>query len=120
MTHETGSESLMETMLDALHRLRTAGFRHDLVTGPDAGFICSCGQNMAAQEASVLHTVRFEGAADPEDQSILLAVATPCRHAALFRSVDGPTAAMRDPNTSAALRGLLRTSVFEANTDGYP
>lgn len=98
----------METMLDAVQRLRTAGFLHDLVTGPDASFICSCGQNVAAQEASVLHTVRFERAADPEDQSILLAVATPCRHAALFRSAYGPAAALDDPNTSAALRGVVR------------
>ncbi len=119
MAHETGSESLMETMLDAVHRLRTAGFRHDLVTGPDASFICSCGQNMAAQEASVLHTVRFEGAVDPEDQSILLAVATPCQHAALFRSAYGPVAALDDPNTSAALRRLSETSVFEATAEGY-
>ncbi len=109
----------METMLDAVHRLRTAGFLHDLVTGPDASFICSCGQNVAAQEASVLHTVRFEGAANPEDQSILLAVATPCRHAALFRSAYGPAAALGDPNTSAAIRRLSGSSVFRASADGY-
>ncbi len=109
----------METMLDAVHRLRTAGFLHDLVTGPDASFICSCGQNVAAQEASVVHTVRFEGAANPEDQSILLAVATPCRHAALFRSAYGPAARLDDPNTSAALRRLSETSMIETTGDGY-
>ena len=104
----------METMLDAVHRLRTAGFLHDLVAGPNASFICSCGQCVDAHAASVLHTVHFEGAANPGRQAILLAVATPCRHAALFRSAYGPAAASDDPNTSAALRRLTETSVFDA------
>lgn len=109
----------METMLDAVHRLRTAGFLHDLVAGPNSSFICSCGQYVDAEAASVLHTVRFEGATNPEYQSILLAVATPCRHAALFRSAYGSAAASDDANTTAALRRLSETSVLDANAEGY-
>ena len=67
----------------------------------------------------MLHTVCFEGAANAEDQSILLAVATPCRHAALFRSAFGPAAALGDPHTSSALRRMSGTSTLETTGDGY-
>ena len=97
--NSTGSVSLMESMLDAVHRLRTAGFLHDLVAGPDSSYICSCGQYVQAEAASVLHTVRFGGTANPERQVILLAVATPCRHAALFRSAYGPAVETDFPDT---------------------
>ena len=52
-----------------------------------------------------------DGDANPDDQSIVLALTTPCQHAALFRSASGPTAASDDLYGSACTHAAAERSV---------
>jgi hypothetical protein len=80
----------METMLEAIRRLRTAGYQFDLSADVGGRLRCGgCGELVDAHEAIVEETVRFEGTSNPDDQAILSAVLTPCGHRGLFSAAYG-------------------------------
>jgi hypothetical protein len=105
----------METLLEAMARLRSAGFAVDLVAGPSGSLRCSeCGSVLAANTMTLVHTVRFEGDSNPDDQAILTALVTPCGHRGLFSAGYGPAAASHD---SEALRGLAERRMISRGDD---
>jgi tellurite resistance-related uncharacterized protein len=95
----------METLTEATDRLRNAGFEYDLVAVPRARLQCGCGEQIDAESAMILQTVRFEGDSNPDDEDILLALITPCGHAGILTSAYGSRA---DVNTTAVLSRLIK------------
>ena len=97
----------METVLEAVRRLRTLGFVSDLTAEADGRLRCgACHQVMDTGAVTIVQTVRFEGHSNPDDEAILDAVITPCGHRGLFSAAYGPAVDLR---TSEALR-LLGTA----------
>jgi hypothetical protein len=80
----------METMLQAINRLRACGYRLDLFAVPGGRLRCGgCGEVVDARDAIVDETVRFEGVSNPDDQAILNAITTSCGHRGLFSAAYG-------------------------------
>ena len=94
----------METMLQAVDRLRASGFEHDLTVYSAGCLRCStCGEITEANQVTLEETVRFEGESNPDDQSILVALTTSCGHRGLYSSAYGPTAPGADAEVHRAL-----------------
>ncbi len=94
----------METMVEAIGRLRASGYVHDFIAVGEHRLRCSgCGATVDAGDATVEETVRFEGESNPDDQAILEAVAAPCGHRGLFVAAYG---VYTSSNESTALRAL--------------
>lgn len=84
-------------MLQALSRLRSAGYEFDLCAVAGGWLTCSaCGTLVHGSEVVVTETVRFEGISNPEDQAILDAVIAPCGHRGLFSAAYGVYASAAD------------------------
>ena len=80
----------METMLQAINRLRARGYHVDVVAAPGGRLLCgTCGEVAHAEDASVDDTVRFEGVSNPDDQAILIAITTSCGHSGIFCAAYG-------------------------------
>ena len=94
----------METMSEAVGRLRVAGFLLDVSVGSDELFMCTeCGTSAEPAEVWVAQLVRFEGDSNPDDQAILIAAVLPCGHRGLLSSAYGPVV---DRATGEALRTI--------------
>lgn len=77
----------METLTDAICRLRRSGYTSDLAALPDGALLCSaCGSACDPRGVAVDRVVRFEGASDPGDAAILVAMRCTCGRAGLFSS----------------------------------
>lgn len=102
----------METMSEAVGRLRDAGFVLDFAVGPDERLSCTeCGTSVAPVDAAIEQLVRFEGDSNPDDQAILVAAILPCGHRGLLSSAYGPPI---DRPTGEALR-VMGTGVAVSN-----
>jgi len=65
----------METLSQAITRLRAAGYVTDFSASPEGNLLCrSCGARHAPESIEIRETVRFEGDSNPDDEAILLAV----------------------------------------------
>ena len=94
----------METMLEAIRRLRDADYQLDLVAVGGGRLRCgTCRMIFDAKEAVVEEIVRFEGISNPDDQAILSALLTPCGHRGLFSSAYGVYASRNDVEVLQAL-----------------
>jgi len=94
----------MEAMLQAVERLGASGFQSDLSAAPGGVLRCgSCGKLAPMTGVTVVETVRFEGDSNPDDQSILMAVAMPCGHRGVYGSAYGPYAPPDDVEVLHAL-----------------
>ena len=94
----------MESMLEAIGRLRDDGYRLDLAGVRGARLRCGgCRMIFDAADTVVEQTVRFEGISNPDDQAILAALLTPCGHRGLFTSAYGVYAARDDVEVLLAL-----------------
>ncbi len=94
----TGDES---TLTGALEKWRAAGYRTDFSADP-AGLRCgACGTVHDPSVARVDHLERFEGASNPDDEEILLAIT--CSHCA----TKGVLVAAYGPSASAAEAAVL-------------
>ena len=67
----------LETMSDALRRLAARGFTHELVADDGRLRDVVTGERHDPELLSIAETVRFEGASDPDEQAILLALESP-------------------------------------------
>lgn len=66
----------METLVEAMARLRTSGYVNDFVASPDGNLVCrSCDTHQDPESIEIRETVRFEGDSNPDDEAILLALA---------------------------------------------
>lgn len=87
----------MDTLLDATARLRAIGFDLDFSATADGGLRClACGVDHAPEDMTIEEIVRYEGASDPDDQAILLALCSRCGRRGLFSAGYGPGAAAAD------------------------
>lgn len=87
----------METLTDAMIRLRAEGYRHDFSATDDGELACGeCGTSTPPEEMAVRAMVRFEGDTNPDDQAILVALACECGCLGQFSSAFGPTIAAED------------------------
>jgi len=65
----------METLTDAMARMRADGYRNDFSATGDGRLRCSaCGALERPEDMSIHATVRFEGDSNPDDEMILVAV----------------------------------------------
>jgi hypothetical protein len=81
----------METLSEAMVRLRERGFRHDFSAVDGARLRCGeCGAELDPADVRIEEIVRFEGVSDPGDESILFALSAPCGHDGLYSAPYGP------------------------------
>ena len=87
----------MESLTCAMSRLRDLGYTADFVALDNGALRCdSCGASCDPSALGVEKVVRFEGASDPGDSAILVAVRCCCGRAGLFSSAYGVDAAPED------------------------
>ena len=66
----------METLTEAMTRLRAAGYCADFDATDNGQLRCGiCGARQEPHDMTVHETVRFEGDSNPDDEAILLALA---------------------------------------------
>jgi hypothetical protein len=94
----------METLSEAITRLRERGFRHDFSAAPGGRLRCGeCEAEIDPSSVKIEEIVRFEGISDPGDESILFALSGPCGHEGLYSAPYGPDATPEDVAVVAAL-----------------
>lgn len=88
---------MMETLLEATRRLRRRGFEQDFAaTVPGRLWCDGCGRDHDPEHMVVEEIVRYEGASDPDDQAILLALDSACGRRGLYSAAFGSAAPARD------------------------
>jgi hypothetical protein len=96
----------LETLSEAMARLRARGFVRDFSPVADGRLRCGeCGAEFDPADVRIEEIVRFEGISDPGDESILFALAAPCGHNGLYSAAYGPNAT---PEDVAVVAGLHR------------
>jgi hypothetical protein len=94
----------VETLSEAIARLRALGFARDFTAAPDGRLRCSeCGQELDPASLQIEEIVRFEGESDPGDESILFALSGSCGHLGLYSAPYGPDATPEDVAVVGAL-----------------
>ena len=80
----------METLLEAIARLRMLGYRLDFAAAPGGRLHCGGrAEDLDAAALTVDETVRFEGASDPDGEAILLALSGPDGYRGLYSAAFG-------------------------------
>ncbi|MBK5287353.1 MAG: hypothetical protein JJE46_02685 [Acidimicrobiia bacterium] len=88
---------MMETMLEATARLRDAGYTVDFSATDDGYLQCgACGTAHDPATMTIDEVVRFEGASNPDDESMLLALSCDCGQPGLYVTAFGPNASTAD------------------------
>lgn len=110
--HESGKgrtvdgRAMMETLTEAMNRLRGDGYQHDFSSTDSGELVCSaCGRRHPPEDLTVQVTVRFEGNSDPDDENILLGLACRCGALGQFSAAYGMDTT---PNDAAVLGRLNR------------
>jgi hypothetical protein len=94
----------VETLSEAIARLRTKGFALDFSAVEGGRLRCSeCGAEFDPAAVHIDEIVRFEGESDPGDESILYALSGPCGHLGLYSAAYGPDATPEDIAVAAGL-----------------
>jgi hypothetical protein len=87
----------METLVEAIQRLRAAGYVNDFFASPDGKLGCrSCGRSHDPEGIEIHETVRFEGDSNPDDEAILLALSCADGCVGQFSAAFGPATAAAD------------------------
>ncbi len=88
---------MMDTLLDATDRLRARGFDHDFSATSSGRLRCAASDVEHDPEVMrIEEIVRYEGASDPNDQSIMLALSCRCGRRGLYSAAFGPDTAEAD------------------------
>ncbi len=99
----------METLSDAMNRLRADGYTADFSATEDGRLRCGdCRATEEPENMSVVVTERFEGDSNPDDESILLALVCGCGSKGQFTAAFGPDTPRAD---AAVLVSLSRPKV---------
>ena len=94
----------METLTDAIDRLRSQGYTRDFSAVAGGQLRCEeCGVEFDPASLQISEIVRFEGESDPGDESILFALSGPCGHSGLYSAAYGPDATPEDAAVVAVL-----------------
>ncbi len=97
----------METLVEALARLRAAGYTQDFTAVAGGDLRCGgCGHEHRPETMVIGETVRFEGDSNPADEAILVAMECTCGIGGLYSAAFGPDAG---PDDVAALTRLPRS-----------
>jgi len=87
----------VETLTDAMTRLRAAGYDAELFATDGGQLRCrSCGAQADPTTMTIHETVRFEGDSDPADEAILLALACRCGCLGQYSAAYGPATPAED------------------------
>lgn len=96
----------METLTDAMTRLRADGYRTDFAATDDGQLRCGmCGVRQDPEAMTVHATVRFEGDSNPDDEAILLALAGGCGCLGQYSAAFGPDTPAEDAEVLHRLAG---------------
>ncbi len=93
----------METLVEAMNRLREAGYRAQYRSSTGALLCSECDERIDPREVVVDEIVRFEGPSDPGDEAILFALAPARGHRGVFVSGYGPSTPPEDAVVLSAL-----------------
>jgi copper chaperone CopZ len=87
----------METLVEAMARLRRSGYANDFAASPNGSLVCrSCGTHQEPESIEICETVRFEGDSNPDDEAILLALACADGCLGQYSAAFGPGTATAD------------------------
>ena len=87
----------METLVEAMERLRSIGYVNDFSATSGGHLRCEvCRSNHDAATISIIETVRFEGDSNPDDESILLALECECGALGQYTAAFGPDTPAED------------------------
>ncbi len=82
----------METLTEAIDRLRGEGYGADFFATDDGKLRCrGCSKVEDPAVMQIDATVRFEGTSDPEDEAILVAISCGCGCKGLYSTAYGPS-----------------------------
>jgi hypothetical protein len=94
----------METLVEAITRLRTSGYLADFMATPEGNLVCrSCGTDHEPEHIEIRETVRFEGDSNPDDEAILLALSCDDGCLGQYSSAFGPGTPTADMRALARL-----------------
>lgn len=97
----------METLSEAIERLRKAGYDADFVPTEDGRLRCpACGTSHEPGTMTIDEQLRFEGESDPADESLLVALTCDCGAKGLYSTMFGPEIS---PEDGAVVRALPRS-----------
>lgn len=104
LVSDLGPGSMMETIPEAAQRLRAEGFDLDFDATEEGVFLCgACDRPHQPEEMKIHHVVRYEGATNPGDETILIALECNCGAKGLYYAGFGTNATLAD---SRVLRNL--------------
>lgn len=94
----------METLTEAINRLRGDGYTLDFYAATDGRVRCGqCNREFEPHTLQIDDIVRFEGESDPEDEAILFALTGPDDHRGLYSAPYGSGATPEDVAVFRAL-----------------
>ena len=96
----------LETVTDALTRLRAGGYTSDFFATDQGELACrGCDRTMNPADVHVDQTIRFEGDSNPDDQDIVFAIECSCGCKGVYSAAYGATT---PPEDAAVIRQLAR------------
>lgn len=97
----------METLVDAMNRLRADGYTAEFRATDDGQLRCDlCDSTHSSDEVSVDETVRFEGESNPSDEAILVALSCECGIKGMFTAAFGPNVTQAESRILRDLAGF--------------
>ena len=101
-------DAQLETVTDALTRLRADGYTADFFATDQGDLACQgCNKTMHPTDVQVDHTLRFEGDTNPDDQDIVFAIQCACGCKGTYSAAYGPAT---PPDDAAVLQQLAHTT----------
>ncbi|MDQ2678525.1 MAG: hypothetical protein M3Y51_07245 [Actinomycetota bacterium] len=100
--------SAADTLVGAMASLRALGYTSSFLATDDGRLSCSeCSASLDPAVMEIDYTIRFEGASNPDDESILLGISCPanCDCQGVYTTGYGPSAGVRDGRVLRALAG---------------
>jgi hypothetical protein len=97
----------VETLSEAIQRLRDVGYTADFVPTESGQLRCpACGSTHDPADMTIDEQLRFEGESDPADMSLLVALTCACGAKGLYSTQFGPEIG---PEDAAVVRALPRS-----------
>lgn len=104
LVSDLGPGSMMETIPEAAQRLKADGYSLDFGATDEGVLLCSaCHESHDPAEMTIHEVVRYEGATNPADETILIALECECGAKGLYYAGFGTNATLAD---SRVLRSL--------------
>ena len=95
-----------DTLVAAMASLRALGYTSDFAAVDGGMLVCDdCHDPLDPATMQIDHTIRFEGASNPDDESILLGISCPCGCRGVYTTGYGPSAGRLDAKVLRALAG---------------